>query len=139
MDEVVPLVSADEVAKTDPHELADKINSYLHLENQLIDNASNQDFLHNYAKHPRDTLETVRKGKSYTKAPTYHKYNPLSDPWMYHTVVKILGAVVLGVILACVAVLAMDKPVPESFIALGSVSVGALAALVVPQAASTPT
>ncbi len=51
---------------------------------------------------------------------------------IYHTVVRILGIIAILAIGGAIVLAVIGKPIPESVVALGSVSVGALAGLLAP-------
>ena len=51
---------------------------------------------------------------------------------VYHTVVKVLGAVSIMAVAGFIGLAAFGKPIPEALVALGSAGVGALAGLLAP-------
>ncbi len=51
---------------------------------------------------------------------------------VYHTVVKILGVVCIMAVAGFIALAVLGKAIPESLVALGSASIGALAGLLAP-------
>lgn len=51
---------------------------------------------------------------------------------VYHTVVKILGIIGILAIVGAIILAVLDRSIPESIVALGSASVGALAGLLAP-------
>ncbi len=51
---------------------------------------------------------------------------------VYHTVVRVLGAVSIMAAGGFIALAVLGKPIPESLVALGSASIGALAGLLAP-------
>lgn len=51
---------------------------------------------------------------------------------VYHTVVKVLGAVSIMAVAGFIGLAAFGRPIPEALVALGSAAVGALAGLLAP-------
>jgi len=62
-------------------------------------------------------------------------HDPVDIP-VYHTVVRILGIIAILSIIGAIALAVIGRAIPESVVALGSASVGALAGLLAPSPAA---
>jgi hypothetical protein len=103
------------------------------LKQELIKHKGNTDFFRTLANDPKNTIQTLEAGEDFANSAGYEHYESSADPYIYHTVVRVLGIVAIASLISIVYLLAIGRSPSDALIALGSASIGALAGVLVPE------
>ncbi len=102
------------------------------LKQELIKHKGNADFFRTLANDPKNTIQTLEAGEDFANSAGYKRYESSADPYIYRTVVCVLGIVAVASLVSIVYLLTIGRNPSDALIALGSLALGALAGVLVP-------